>query len=119
MPCGRRLDVGVVEDDHRRLAAQLEVDPLEVGLAADVGDLHAGAHRAGDGDHLRDRVLHERAPGVAVTGDHVEDTRRQELLAQLGEEGRASPGVVSLGLRTMVLPAASAGAIFQTIIISG
>ena len=28
-------------------------------------------------------------------------------------------GVVSLGLRTMVLPAASAGAIFQIIIISG
>ena len=27
---GRGLDVGVVEDDHRRLAAELEVDPLEL-----------------------------------------------------------------------------------------
>src|SRR5256885_12689447 len=26
----RRLDVGIVEDDHRRLAAELEVDALEV-----------------------------------------------------------------------------------------
>ena len=39
------LDVGVVEHDDRRLAAELEVDPLEVG-GGGAGDLHAGAHRA-------------------------------------------------------------------------
>ena len=30
---GRRREVGVVEDDHRRLAAELEVDPLDVRAA--------------------------------------------------------------------------------------
>ena len=49
---GGLLEVGVVEDDDRRLAAELEVDPLEV-LGGGGGHLHAGPHRAGDRDHLR------------------------------------------------------------------
>ena len=44
---------------------------------------------------------------------------RQELLGDLGEQRGAGAGVVSLGLRTIVLPAARAGAIFQIIISSG
>ena len=48
------VDVGVVEHDDRRLAAELEVDPLEVG-GRRAGDLHAGAHRAGDRHHVGDR----------------------------------------------------------------
>ncbi len=103
---------------HRRLAAELEVHALEVG-GRRAGDLHAGAHRAGDRDHLRGRVLDERAAGVAVAGDDVEDAGRQELLGQLGEAASVEAGVVSLGLSTIVLPAARAGAIFQIIIISG
>ena len=48
----RRLDVGVVEDDDRRLAAELEVHPLELRRGAG-RDLGAGAHRPGDGDEAR------------------------------------------------------------------
>ena len=94
MPAGGLLDVGVVEDDHRRLAAELEVHPLEVG-GGGRGDLHAGADRAGDRDHLRGLVLDQRAAGVAVAGDDVEHARRQELLGQLGRAASSDAGVVS------------------------
>ena len=69
--------------------------------AAELGDLHAGAHRAGDRDHLRGLVLDQRAAGVAVAADDVEHARAA------GTPGRARPaassdaGVVSLGLRTI------------------
>ena len=52
------LDVGVVEDDDRGLAAELEVHALDVVRRA-LGHLHAGADRAGDGDQRRGRVLDE------------------------------------------------------------
>ena len=65
----------------RRLAAELEVDPLEV-VGGRLGDLHAGPHRAGDRDHLRGLVRDQRAAGVAVAADDVEHARRQELLAR-------------------------------------
>ena len=57
--------------------------------------------------------------GVAVAAHDVEHARRQELLASSASSVEDCAGVVSLGLRTTVLPAASAGAIFQIIIISG
>ena len=43
----------------------------------------------------------------------------QELGGDLGEQRRCVAGVVSLGLSTTVLPAAIAGANFQTAIIIG
>ena len=81
------LDVGVVEDDDRRLAAELEVDALEVARRA-LGHLHAGADRAGDRDERRRRVLDEHAAGLAVAGDDVEGALGQELRGELGEEQR-------------------------------
>ena len=115
---GRRLDVGVVEDDDRRLAAELEVDPLEVGRGR-AGDLAAGPHRAGDRDHLRGPVLDQRrgrCPGRRRRRSARPGGRNSwQISASSVEEA----GVVSLGLRTTVLPAARAGAIFQIIIISG
>ena len=65
------------------------------------------------------RVRDERAAGVAVAADDVEDARGQELGRDLGRAAAVEAGVVSDGLSTMVLPAASAGAIFQTAIIIG
>ena len=89
-------------------------------VAADAGDLHAGAHRAGDRDHLRGPVLDERAAGVAVAADDVEDARRQHSASLTSSAIRTVvTGVVSDGLRTTVLPAAMAGANFQTAIIIG
>ena len=53
-------------------------------------------------------------------GDDVDDARRQVgLAADVGEQQRATAGVVDAGLRTTVLPAARAGAIFQASISSG
>ena len=54
---GRELDVGVVEHDHRGLAAQLEVQPLH-GSRRDLGDVLAGhsGEQNSDGPHeLRGR----------------------------------------------------------------
>ena len=84
----RCLDVGVVEDDDRRLAAELEVHALEVGgrrarrppcpartdpvIATICGRL----------------VLDEATTGVAVAAHDVEHARRQELLRQLGQQRR-------------------------------
>ncbi len=80
--------------------------------------LGTGADRAGDGDQAGGLVLDEHPAGVAVAGDDVEGARREELGGDLGQR-RVVSGVVSLGLSTMVLPAARAGAIFHTAIISG
>ena len=92
----RCLDVGVVEDDDRRLAAELEVDPLDVG-GRRAGDLHARAYRSGDGDHLGRLVLDEPAPGVAVAAHDVEHARRQELLGELSQQrGAGRRGVARL-----------------------
>ena len=50
----RRLHVDVVEDDDRRLAAELQVDPLE-RVGGRLGDPLAGRRRAGQADHRRRR----------------------------------------------------------------
>ena len=56
--------VGVVEDDGGRLAAELERHPLEL-LAADAGDAPAGSRRAGERDlvdvAVADQVLADLA----------------------------------------------------------
>ena len=84
---GRERDVGVVEDDHRRLAAELEVHALEVGRGG-AGHLHACAHGARDRDELRRRMRHERAARVAIAADHVEHAWREELGRNLGHQQR-------------------------------
>ena len=70
-----RLDVGVVEHDHRRLAAELEVHALErVGRGA--GDDLAGRDVAGERDHRDIGMAHERVARVlALAGDDVEHAR--------------------------------------------
>ena len=88
------LQVGVVEDDHRRLAAELEVGALELP-GRGRRDLHPGPDRTGDRDQLRDLVVDQRTAGVAVTADDVEHARRQELVAQFGEQHRRRRGGVA------------------------
>ena len=74
----RGLHVHVVEHDHRRLAAELEVHALE-RVGRRLGDPLAGAGRAGERDHVHVGVGHERrARGLAVAGDHVEHARRED-----------------------------------------
>ena len=83
------FEVGVVEDEHGRLAAQLEVDALQrVGGRA--GDDLSGRDVTGQRDERDARVGHEwRAGRLALTADHVEHARREQVLGPLGELERA------------------------------
>ena len=80
-----RLQIRVVEDDDGRLATELEVDPLEIMRGA-LGDLHPGTDRAGDRDHGRRLVRHDRASRLTVAGDDVERAGREELGGDLRQE---------------------------------
>ena len=82
------VEVDVVEDDDRRLAAELEVDPLE-RLGRVLGDPLAGLDRAGERDHVDVLVLDQRRAGVVAAGDDVEHALGQELRGDLGEPERA------------------------------
>ena len=80
--------VGVVEDDHRRLAAELEVEPLDP-IGRDLGDVLAGVGVAGHRDHpdlgMPDEVVADRG---ARAGDDVEDARREDVGGDLAEDQR-------------------------------
>ena len=77
--------VGVVEHDHRRLAAELEVDVLDrVGRV--LRDQLAGGRVAGERDERDRRMAHERvADRDAVARHDLEHAGRQHLLGQLDE----------------------------------
>ncbi len=90
---GRCGYIGVVEDDDRRLASELEMHSLDVGRCGS-RHFHAGPHAAGHRHHGRRRVLDQQPSGVAVTTDHVEDAVGQVLGHDLGhEQGRDGRGV--------------------------
>jgi len=59
-----------------------------------------------------------RARRTAEAGDDVEDSGREQVGCQLSEP-EGGDRVLSAGLRTTVLPVASAGPIFQIAISSG
>src|ERR687890_1033232 len=90
---GRLLDVSIVENDHRRLPAELEVDPFEGG-GSRLSDLHAGPDGTGDRDHLRCGVLDKHPSRVPVPADHVEHAIGQELSRDLGHHDRGDWGGV-------------------------
>ena len=85
---GGRLDVGVLEHHDGGLAAELEVDPLDV-RGRGRGHRDAGADRAGDRHHRGGGVRHERVARLPVAQDHVEHPGREEL------ERRSRPGAWS------------------------
>ena len=87
-PLDRLVEGGVVEDDVRRLAAELERQ-LRAGAGELALDRLADLGRAGEGDLVDVVVLDERGAGAAVAGDDVDDARRQlRLAADVGEEER-------------------------------
>ena len=88
------VHVGVVEDDDRRLAAELEVEPLDL-VGRGPRDVLAGVGVAGDRDHPDLRVSDERvADRGAGPGDDVEHAGRQDVGGDLGqdERGQRRPG---------------------------
>src|SRR5579864_4691342 len=82
----RGVEIGVGEDDVRRLAAQLEGDTLDGGGGA-AHDVAPDLGRAGEGDLGHLRVLDQGvADRRAAARDDVQDARRQAGLGrQLGE----------------------------------
>ena len=85
----RELDVGVVEDDDRRLAAELEVEPLD-GVRRDLRDPLAGRGITRDRHHADLRVTDQRVTDIgARAGQHVDHTGRQDPAEDLSERERA------------------------------
>lgn len=90
---GRLLDVGVLQDQHRVLAAEFEGDADQAGGGA-LGDLAAGARGAGEGDVvgvLDDFGAYDRA----LAEDDLEDVGGQTGL----DEEVAGPERGEAGLR--------------------
>jgi hypothetical protein len=85
------IEVGIGEDDKRRLAAEFERDALEVGLGGVAHDQLADFGRAGEGDHVDIHVLGERlASLLAIASDNIEHAGGQAcLMSKLGDaDGR-------------------------------
>jgi hypothetical protein len=86
------VQVGVVEDDEGRLAAQFQRQLLAAaggGLADDAADFG----RAGEGQLVDARVVDDGFAHAAVAGDDVDHAGRHAgLLADLGEQQRAQRG---------------------------
>ena len=85
---GHGGQVGVVEHDHRRLAAELEMDALD-GLRRGRGDLLAGGRVAGERHHvdvgMRDRGADRR---LARPGHDVEHALGEDVGRQFGQRQR-------------------------------
>ena len=96
-PVDGLLDVAVVKDDVRALAAELEGDALEVGLCRGLHDLAADERATSEGElqfqsvraltegrtraylvdvHVR---AHGRADGVTIADDEVDDEDNRGL----------------------------------------
>ena len=76
---GGRVQVGGVgKDDVRRLAAEFEIDPLEVAVCRVAQEVATDLGGSGEGQHVDIRVLSEMAADHgAVSAEHIEHTRRQ------------------------------------------
>ena len=84
---GGEVEIGVLEDDHRAVAAELEHRGLAGGR---LGDPAAGLGRADEADAVRARVARDLvADDGAGAGDEVEDAGRQVGLGDALGEGDA------------------------------
>ena len=87
-PLGDCGGIRVVEHEHRRLSAELEVHALQI-VRRRARDQLPGLDVTGQRHHAHVRVLHDRlARGHAVTGDDVEHAGREDLRRQLSKPQR-------------------------------
>ena len=115
----RQLEVGIVEHDQRRVAAELERDLLDRACALR-HQLLADLGRAGEGELADDRVRRELVADDRRLARHdVEDARRQARRSPSSASASAESGVALAGLSTIVQPAASAGPALRGIIAIG
>ena len=120
---GDRLgQVGVVEDDERRVAAELERDLLHLAGALGHQEL-ADLRRAGEAELADDRVgrhlAADRGCVGSVAGDDREDAGGTPASSASAAIASAVSGVCSAGLSTIVQPTASAGADLRVGIAAG
>ncbi len=118
-PLDRLVDRRVVEDDVRRLAAELQRELL-AGAGDRLADRDADLGRSGERDLVDARVgrpaQRRSRPRRSAT---LTTPGGRSACWQTCASSNALSGVVSAGLSTHVLPAASAGASFQAAISSG
>ena len=90
---GRLLEIGVLEDDVRRLAAELERDALD-GLRGALHDEPSDLGRAGEADLRHVRVLDQALPDHrALADEHADHALRDPRLEhELGEPERRERG---------------------------
>ena len=113
------VDVGVGQDDVRRLATELERHALE--RPARLGaDLTPDRGRAGEGDLVDARVVDERGAGARRRRSSTFSTPGGNPTSSASSPIRSAlNGVCSAGLSTIVQPAARAGPSFHAAISSG
>ena len=95
-PVKSLLDIAVIEDDVRALAAELEGDLFKVRLRSDFHNFTADEGTASEGDLLDVGV---DGDGVTDTGtvavDDVDDTRREaSLLDEVSEDQSGQRGLL-------------------------
>ena len=116
---GRGFEIGIVENDVGRLAAELERDALEVAGRA-LHDSAADAGRAGEGDLVDVGVIDQRVADDAAGPVTTLKTPAGRPASSASSAMRSADSEVSsAGFITMVQPQASAGASFHMPIISG
>ena len=102
-------DIGVVENDRRRLAAEFQAHALEL-LAAQGGDAAADGAGTGEGDLVHAGVAHQRLADVGVRP--AAPTPRppgKPICSIISANHKASKGVSGAGLMMTVQPAINAG----------
>ena len=111
----RLLEVGVREHDHRRLAATLDGDPLEVA-GAELHEPAADLARAGEADLVDVGVGCQRLADDLALADHaVRHTRRQRSMRSSSSKIAIDDAGASLaGLSTNVQPVAMAAPILRS-----
>ena len=116
---GRRGGICIVEHDDGCLAAKFQVDSLE-GRSRGGGDLLVPARTEPVTDTMAGVSCTTRARPVSRDSPQTTlNTPGGRCSAMISAMRSVVTGVVSDGLSTMVLPAASAGANFHTAIIIG
>ena len=115
MPVDGEVEVGVVHDDDRVLAAELEVHVLERRPPPPSSTSTPVSREPVSVITRTSGWRTSRSPTVlAAAVDDVDDARRDARLGQqLDEALRERAACRSAGLRTTVLPQTSAGTIFQ------
>ena len=111
------VEIGVVEDHDRSVAAELHQLRLAGGAQA---DLLAGRGTSGEADGVGTRIGDDLvADDRARTGDEIENAWRKVGLVDGVRQRDATSEVVGAGVQTMVLPAASPGAMYSTGMFTG